>query len=95
MGGPILSHADAVVGEHEDHRLSHHRRQPNGRAHVVGEDQKGASVGDDPPVEGKAIEDGSHRVLPDAEVDVPSTGLLFAKIGITPQISPVGPAEIG
>ena len=47
----ILSQSDTVVGEDVNHRQFHQRRQPDGRTHVIGEDQESATVGDQPAVQ--------------------------------------------
>jgi hypothetical protein len=68
----VFAQADGVVCEDVDHALVHERRQTDGGATVVGEDEEGAPVRDDPAVQGHAIHDRAHRVLAHAEVHVAS-----------------------
>ena len=70
VGRPVLADADGVVGEHVDHPLPHQRRHPHAAAHVVGEDQEGAAVGDEPAVQRHAVHHRRHRMLAHAVVDV-------------------------
>ncbi len=70
MGGTILAEEDRIVGEDPDARRLHQRRQANGRPHVVGEHQERRPVGAEPAVDGHAVDDRRHPVLPDSEVDV-------------------------
>ena len=51
MGGAVLPHGDAVVGEDVDHRQLHDRRHADGRPHVVGEYQERAAIGADAAVQ--------------------------------------------
>ncbi len=67
---PVLAERDAVVGEHVHDVQLRQGGQPNWRAHVLGEDQKGRPVRDGPAVRGHSVRDRAHRVLADAEVDV-------------------------
>ena len=71
MRRAVLSHPNRIVGEDVDHRLLHQGCKANGRPHVVGKDQKGRSIGSDSPVQRESVEDRPHRVLADAEVQIP------------------------
>ena len=68
VGRPVLAEPDRVVRPDVDDRDLHHRRQPHGAAHVVGEDQERAAVGAGRAVQRDARQDRAHRVLTDAEV---------------------------
>ncbi len=72
VGGAVLAHADAVVGEDADGAEMRQRRQSDGRAHVVGEDQERGPIGNNPAVIGHAVHRRAHRVLAHAEMDVAS-----------------------
>ena len=73
MRWPILAVAHGVVREDEDRGELHHRRQPDGGARVVAEDEERRperpELRQREPVHG-----GGHRVLADAEVQVLSGG---------------------
>ena len=70
MGRAVLAERDAVVGEDVDDMQAHQRRQPDRRAHVVGEDQEGRAEGNGAAVGGHAVDDRAHRVLAHAEVKI-------------------------
>ena len=70
MGRAVLAQADAVVGVDPDGTEPHQRREPDRRAHVIGEDQEGGAVGDEAAMIGHAVDDGPHPVLAHAEVHV-------------------------
>ena len=70
VGGAVLAHADAVVGEDEDGVQVAHGGQADWRPHVVGKGEEGGGVRDQPAVQGHAVGDGAHGVLADAEVEV-------------------------
>ena len=65
----VFADADGIVREDVDHRQFHQRAQADGRAHVVAEDQEARAVG--PQLrERHAVDDRSHGVLADAEVEI-------------------------
>ena len=70
MGGAVLAKRDAVVSEHVDDVQTHQRRQPDGRTHVVGEDQEGRAVRNQSSVRRDAVDDRAHRMLAHAEMKV-------------------------
>ena len=71
MRRAVLAEPDRVVGEHEDRRKRHQRRQPYRPAHVVTEREERGPV--TPQVmERHAVDDRPHRVLADTEVEVPA-----------------------
>ncbi len=73
MGGAVLADADRVVRPHPRRRQPCQGREPYGRAHVVGEDEEGGAEGPQHRgLERDAVHDRSHRVLADAEGDVPA-----------------------
>ncbi len=68
VGGAVLAEADRVVRPHVRDGQPHHRGEPHRGPHVVGEDQEGAAVRTGSAVQGDAVEDRSHGVLADPEV---------------------------
>ncbi len=85
--GPVLAHADGVVGEHVDHAQLHQRRQADGVAAVVAEGEEGTAVGNPAAVRGHAVHQRGHAEFAHAEVVVARAGV--RKIG------EVGAGEIG
>ena len=67
----VLAERDAVVRPHVDHVRVAQRGQPNARPHVVGERQERRAERNHAAVMRHSREDRRHRVLADAEVDVP------------------------
>ena len=74
--GAVLAESDGVVREDIDALLPHQRGEADRRTHVVGEDEEGAAVGDDPAVQRHPVHHRAHRVLADAEVEVAAAALL-------------------
>ena len=72
VGRAVLAEADGVVGPDVGDREPHQRRQPDRRAHVVGEGQERGAEDAGAAVDGDAVEDRAHGVLADAEVEHPS-----------------------
>ena len=66
----VLAQADAVMGQHVDDALAHQRGQADRRAHVVGEDEEGAGVGDQAAMQRHAVGGRGHAVLAHAVMDV-------------------------
>ena len=67
----VLADADRVVRPDPERLHVPERREPDGRPHVVGEDQEGGAVGLQHPVgQPDPVHDRAHRVLADAEGDV-------------------------
>ena len=73
MGRPVLAVAHRVVGEDEDGRQLHQRRQPDRRPRVVAEDEEGRA---ESPQLGQRhpVDDRRHGMLADAEMQVPAAG---------------------
>ncbi len=69
VGGAVLTDADRVVGEDVDDRNLHQRAEPEGRPHVVAEDEKTRPVRSHLTMR-QTVEDRSHGVLPHPEVQV-------------------------
>ncbi len=95
MGGAVLTHGHAVVGEHIDDRQFHQGRQSNGGADVIGKDQECAAVGADAPVQKHAGHDGAHGKLTDAEADVAAVVMIFLKLRRIIDKGFVGGRQIG
>ena len=70
VGRAVFTETDAVVRENVDHPQLHQRREPNRRAHVVGEDQERRSERNDSAVRRHAVACGAHPMLAHAEVQV-------------------------
>lgn len=94
MGGAVFADTDGVVGEHVDHTQFTQGRQAHGTAHVIGEHQEGAAIGDQAAVViGDAVEDGGHRVLAHTEVQVAllrAAGLIGAGLSLDVRVVGVG-----
>ena len=71
MRRAVLAIAHGVVGEYPDRRQFHQRREPNGRARIIAEDEErgaeGAQLRYRHPVDRRG-----HRVLANAEVQIPA-----------------------
>ena len=65
----VLADADRIVREDIDHRDLHDRSQPDRHPAIVAEDQESGAEGADLD-QRHPVQDGAHRVLADAEVDV-------------------------
>ena len=70
MGRAVFAQADGIVSEDIDNRQFHQSRQPNGRPHIVGENQKGAAVWDQRLAECQTVQNGAHGMFSDAETDI-------------------------
>mmetsp|Transcript_20420 Transcript_20420/g.56595 ORF Transcript_20420/g.56595 Transcript_20420/m.56595 type:complete len:406 (+) Transcript_20420:968-2185(+) len=71
MCGAILAQANRVVGHHIQNADLREGSHTNGGTHVVREDEKGGAVGDEAaPVQGNAVDNGTHAVLTDSEAHV-------------------------
>ena len=95
MGWAILAQTDGVMGQHLDVAGAHEGGQPQGRAHVVGEDEEGGARGDQPPVQAHAIDGGSHAMLANAPMDEATRKLARRNRGCGGDLGVVGPREIG
>ena len=69
VGRTVLADADRVVGEDVDHRDLHDRGQADRHPAIVAEDQEPGAEGPDLD-QRHAVQDGPHRVLADAEVEI-------------------------
>ena len=71
MGRAVFAQTDRIMGEDVDDRDLHERRQTDCRLGVIAEDQEAGSVR---PYFGKrqSVKHGAHRMLTDAEVEVPA-----------------------
>ena len=69
MGRAILAQTDGVMGQHLNVAGAHEGGQPQGRTHVVGEDEEGGARGDQPPMQAHAVDGGGHTMLADAPMD--------------------------
>ena len=78
MGGTVLADAHRVMAPDKDRPGSAEGSQADGSSHVVAEHQEGPIDGEHPAVEGQAVADGPHGVLPDAEEQLASLGTVGA-----------------
>src|SRR6267154_953615 len=76
---PVFSIAHRVVREHENGGQFHQRRQPDRRPRVVAEDEERRAVWSYLRAR-EPIQDGSHGVLTDAEVQVLSARVAGLKM---------------
>ena len=60
VGGAVFADHDGIMGQNPDDALAHQRSQAYGVLGVVGEDQKGAGVGNEAAVQRKAVHHGAH-----------------------------------
>jgi|GEM_PF-3656481 len=67
---PVFAQSNAVMREHIDNLLLHDGRQPNGRTHVVGEEQERRSLRNDAAIHGHAVQNRAHPVLANTEVQI-------------------------
>ena len=95
VGRAVLTEANGIMGQHVDHPYPHERRQPHGWAHVVGEDQEGAAIGNKAAVQGHAGHGGGHGVLAHPVVDVTPDEVSAVYRGKRPHLGVVGTGEIG
>ena len=73
MGRAVLAVAHRVVREDEDRRQLHQRGEPDRRPRVVAEDEEGRAKR--PQLrQRQPVHDRAHRVLADAEVQIPAAG---------------------
>ena len=70
VGRAVLAQADGIVGEDIDHLRVGNGGQADGGPHVIGEGEERARVGNHAAMEGQAVHDGAHAVLPDAIADI-------------------------
>ena len=73
----------------------HERRQPDRRAHVVREDEEGASVRAHAAVQGHSVQDAPHGVLADTEVHGAPAGRRREQVVLPGQRRLVGARQVG
>src|SRR5690554_3221061 len=71
MGWTILAERNGVVRPHEDARYVHECGKSNRRTHVVAEDEEGPAVRASLSMQLDAVENRTHRVFSNAEVQNP------------------------
>lgn len=82
VGGAVLAQTDGVMGPDVGDRELHQGGEPDGRAHVVAEDQERTAVGAGEALQGDAVEDRAHGVLTDAEVERAAVGVAGELAGL-------------
>ena len=70
-------------------------KDADGWSHVVGEHQEGSGEGADAPMEGHSVQEGSHGVLPDSEVDDSSARAFCQEVSTSLDIRLVGTCQVG
>ena len=90
----VLPQADAVMGIDINRTDAHHGGEPDGGAHVFGEDEEGPSVRDHTFRESDAVQNGSHGMFPDPEMKVPSGGMPGLELRQTLQVRIVGRGKV-
>ena len=82
MRRAVFAEPDGIVGEDVKNRKLHQRRQPQGRAHIIAEGQKGGAEGAQLRQD-ETIDDCAHRVFAYAEMhDAPAGIVRFERLGI-------------
>ena len=75
MRRTILAQANRIVGEDINSALSHKRRHSNRVSRVLHEDEEGATIGNETPVEGNAIHHRCHGEFSNAVINVVALGI--------------------
>src|SRR6516225_6090478 len=93
--GTVFTHSNRVVREYVKHRDLHQRTQANCSPAVVAEDEESRAKWPNLR-QRQAVQDSSHRVLTDAEMEVSTGMVLGTKIAGTFKRKPclAGRAEI-
>src|SRR4029453_7614043 len=79
MRRAVLADTDGVVGEDVDDRQLHQRREPQGAALEVGEDQEPRLIGPD-LAERQPVRDCASGVFAYAEVQVPTRPVVWLEV---------------
>src|ERR1035437_4806921 len=95
MGWAVLTQADGVVSPHVNSLEAAESGQADGATHVVAEVQERGRVGDKAAVQGDAVGNRAHGVLPDAEAYVPATRLAGLEDSTAVHVGQVGLREVG
>src|ERR1700752_164662 len=77
MSRAVLANANRVVSEHENNREFHQRAHPHRTAHVIDKDEKSRTEGPDLN-QTQSVQDGSHGMFADAEVEI-SSGIVLRR----------------
>src|SRR5580700_4630026 len=93
--GTVLADADRIVREDEDNVNAHQRREPNRRPAVVGEDEETRTERDESTVEGDPVQDRTHRMLTDAEVEIASTIVVAGEVAAVLDVGEGRFVEVG
>src|ERR1700722_19765104 len=64
MGGTIFPKTDGIMGHHINNPKAHQCRKTNGGTAVIRENQKTSPIGDETSMNGHAIHDSGHTMLP-------------------------------
>ena len=94
MGRSVLAHADAVVGEHIQHRKPHDGGQAQRGLQIIREHQEGGAEGAQAAIQRHAVAGGGHGKLPDAKMDVLSLAVLRREEGFALELGLVGGRKV-
>ena len=95
MRRAILAQSDRVVRVNVDHVAMHDVREPDGRSHVVRENQERRSVRNDAAKKRHSVHDRAHAVLANPEMEVATGVVLGGKTRLTLDDRVGGAGEIG
>ena len=76
VGGAVLAEPDGIVGQHIDRLPAHQRGEAKRRLQVVGKDQEGPGIGDDPAMQRHPVHRRGHAVFAHAVMDVAAGKIL-------------------
>src|ERR1044071_10446994 len=79
MRRPIFTHADGVMREYINDGNLHDRRQTHGWTRIIAEDEEARAERTD-FANGQAVQDGTHGVLADAEMEIAPTIIVGFKV---------------
>ena len=95
MGRAVFPKSDRIVGIYVDRPPAHQGREADRRPHVVGKNEEGAAERDQPTVQRCAVEDGAHRMLADAEVEIAARAVGGIVVSNPGERGVVGRRQIG
>src|SRR4030042_3656877 len=80
MGWAILTQPDAVMCVNPDAGIMRKCREPNGRSHIIREDQEGSTIRDDSTINGHPIDNRPHSMLTHSKMKISTFRGSFLKI---------------
>jgi len=94
VGRAVLTDSDAVMRPDVEVVQVGEGGQANGGAHVVGERRECRSAAEENAVVGNPVDDGPHRVLADAETNIPAAVVVCGEVAESIQVVLGGSMEI-